>query len=459
MKRTGYYRFFLLSILLTVGLFPLTAHALFSFGKKPYLAKVGDEVITVEEFVDAINRLHKSNKVGEALSKRTSFERPDFALFLEDLIDEKLMVVEALRLGLDREEWYRERLKTYIINLSLTRLRKEEVLDKVKVEDGEIERYYREELKKEGEIPEGERKRIRKILMDRKIKAREREFFKELRERADIRIDKEALKRLSEKDKDMVVAHVNGKPVKGEEVVRMIKEKKLQMDDKTKRDILDKIILYRLLDEEALKRGYTEEKEIKRKIKAYRERLLKRLFKAGVVAPLVKVEEKEIMEYYDRNRERFRRPDMVNLRAIPVSTREEAEAIMEELKEGADFSYLARTRSINTALREKGGEMGWVPINTLSPEIVRAVEDAKEGDIIGPFRSGHDYIVVEFMGLKKGGYRPLKEVRGEIDRTIGRKKFKKVLKDYLTRLRKVVPIKINKRELKRLEEAYGGNGS
>ncbi len=448
----------LLAFLITLFLLSPRAYALWPFGK-PYLAKVGDEVITVDDFMEAMGRLHKSGKVGKALAERRSFEKPDFYLFLQDLIDEKLMVVEALRLGLDREQWYKDKLQTYILNLSLSRLREDEVLKKVKVEEGEIERYYREELKKEGEIPEEEKRRIRKILLDRKIKEREEEFFKELRERADIEIDDKALERLTEKDKDLVVARVNGKPIKGLEVLRKAKEKKVSLNDKTKREILDKLILYKLLDEEALRRGYTREKGIKKKIKVYKEELLKKMFKAGVVAPLIKVDEKEILEYYNRNKENYRKPDRVRLRAIVVATEEEARKLVQELKEGADFAYLARTRSINTALKERGGEMGWILANTLSPEIARAVKDAREGDILGPFKAGHDYVVIEFLGVKKGDYKPLEEVRQEIDRKIGREKFKKALKEYLSKLREVIPVRINERELKRLEEVYGKRGS
>ncbi len=448
----------LLAFLITLFLLSPRAYALWPFGK-PYLAKVGDEVITVDDFMEAMGRLHKSGKVGKALAERRSFEKPDFYLFLQDLIDEKLMVVEALRLGLDREQWYKDKLQTYILNLSLSRLREDEVLKKVKVEEGEIERYYREELKKEGEISEEEKRRIRKILLDRKIKEREEEFFKELRERADIEIDDKALERLTEKDKDLVVARVNGKPIKGLEVLRKAKEKKVSLNDKTKREILDKLILYKLLDEEALRRGYTREKGIKKKIKVYKEELLKKMFKAGVVAPLIKVDEKEILEYYNRNKENYRKPDRVRLRAIVVATEEEARKLVQELKEGADFAYLARTRSINTALKERDGEMGWILANTLSPEIARAVKDAREGDILGPFKAGHDYVVIEFLGVKKGDYKPLEEVRQEIDRKIGREKFKKALKEYLSKLREVIPVRINERELKRLEEVYGKRGS
>ncbi|HLA51401.1 MAG TPA: hypothetical protein VJZ92_04030, partial [Thermodesulfobacteriota bacterium] len=45
------------------GFWPFTAKK-----KEIYIAKIGDEVITRDEFVAEINKLHTSNRVGKSLS-------------------------------------------------------------------------------------------------------------------------------------------------------------------------------------------------------------------------------------------------------------------------------------------------------------------------------------------------------------------------------------------------------
>src|SRR3990172_5351532 len=56
-----------------------------------YLAKVGDVVITTDEFIEEMNRLHTTDRVGEALSKEKVFLVQDYRKFLNELVDNKLM--------------------------------------------------------------------------------------------------------------------------------------------------------------------------------------------------------------------------------------------------------------------------------------------------------------------------------------------------------------------------------
>ena len=62
------------------------------------------------------------------------------------------------------------------------------------------------------------------------------------------------------------------------------------------------------------------------------------------------------------------------------------------------------------------------------------------------------FAVVEFQSLETGGYKPLDDLKIDIDRIIGQEKFKKQLTEYLTRLRETVPVKINQKELNLINE-------
>ncbi|MEK7841062.1 MAG: SurA N-terminal domain-containing protein, partial [Deltaproteobacteria bacterium] len=79
------------------GFWPFT-----SLKKEVYIAKVVDEIITKDEFLNEINKLHKSSRAGNALSEQSSFAMQDVGRFLNELIDNKLMTIEARNLGLDK---------------------------------------------------------------------------------------------------------------------------------------------------------------------------------------------------------------------------------------------------------------------------------------------------------------------------------------------------------------------
>jgi parvulin-like peptidyl-prolyl isomerase len=478
----------LLVIIGLIVLLPRDSSALWPFSsqkqksKEPYLARVGDEIITPAEFNEAVRKLHMSKRVGKALGEQKGFAMQDLSVFLDELIDNKLMVMEAESIGLDKERDFVAKLDNYTLNLFLNRLRQEEVYDKVKVEDSEIEEYYYEQLSKEEEekaleeadkqeedvvkeedkeedkkeeppkITPEERGAIKKGLVDQKVRERSKEYFAQLRRKARVKVDEKVLTSISRDNPELLeraVAYVNGEAVTGNEFFKAIGGRELK-DLEARRNALDRLVLHKLLDKEAMGRGYEKDPAFKKMIRSHREKLLIDRFKRKVVAPLVKVEEEDILEYYKVNKERIRDPERIALKGIRVIDLEESKSIAEELKNGADFSFLAREKSEDPS-GKKGGDMGRLPANMFSADILGAFRGAAEGDIIGPFQLKGGYWVFEFRGIEKGPYIPLERARKEINRAIGKDRYNSVLNDYLKRLRVAVPVDINKTELKRLE--------
>lgn len=490
----------------SLGFWPFTSKS-----KGPYIVKIGDEIITKEEFIEAVNNLHKSGRVGKALSEERSFVKQDFGKFLDEIIDDKLMVVEAVNLRLDKEAEVISKMDNYILNLSLDRLRQDEILNKVKVDNKEIEDYYQEQLKKKEEekkkaqenankekadkekidavkveekkeepkkedvkkedkeeeakkeettqhkeeskqMSSADREVIRKGFFDIKAKAREKEYFALVRQRAKVKINDEVLRDLSfEKTElmDKAVAEVNGETILGIDLLGNLSGSQA-MDEVTKKEMLDRLILYKTLDQEAMNRGYEEEDEIQIKIKKYREQILIDQFKRKAILPAVKVGENDILESYKANQEKYKESDRVNLRMIHVLHEKEAKDVFSELKKGADFSYLAKEKSIDPS-KEKGGDIGWVPVNQLPEDTKKAIVEAKQGDMLGPFQISAGYVIIKLLGFEKGGYIPLEKVRNEIDKTIGREKFNSTLKMYIKQLRETISIEINQRELDNIQ--------
>src|SRR3989338_10989127 len=84
--------------------------------KEVYIARVGDEIITKDEFLNKIDKLHTSSRVGRNLSEQTSFAMQDFGKFLNELIDNKLMIIEARNLGLDKEAAFIMLMDNFALN-------------------------------------------------------------------------------------------------------------------------------------------------------------------------------------------------------------------------------------------------------------------------------------------------------------------------------------------------------
>jgi hypothetical protein len=80
-------------------------------------------------------------------------------------------------------------------------------------------------------------------------------------------------------------------------------------------------------------------------------------------------------------------------RHILVETEAEADDIIEQLEDGADFAELASS-SIDTASAEVGGDLGCNPAGTFVDEFDEAIADAEPGDILGPVETEFGFHVI-----------------------------------------------------------------
>ncbi|EBH0779355.1 peptidylprolyl isomerase SurA [Salmonella enterica] len=77
----------------------------------------------------------------------------------------------------------------------------------------------------------------------------------------------------------------------------------------------------------------------------------------------------------------------------------QAESIVEEARNGADFGKLAITYSAGQQAL-KGGQMGWGRIQELPGIFAQALSTAKKGDIVGPIRSGVGFHILKVNDLR-----------------------------------------------------------
>ncbi|EJA7828448.1 peptidylprolyl isomerase SurA [Salmonella enterica] len=77
----------------------------------------------------------------------------------------------------------------------------------------------------------------------------------------------------------------------------------------------------------------------------------------------------------------------------------QAESIVEEARNGADFGKLAITYSADQQAL-KGGQMGWGRIQELPGIFAQALSTAKKGHIVGPIRSGVGFHILKVNDLR-----------------------------------------------------------
>jgi len=130
-------------------------------------------------------------------------------------------------------------------------------------------------------------------------------------------------------------------------------------------------------------------------VEAYRRQLRTELLIAKLVNREVRstvvISADEVQHYYEQHADDFSLPERVRLRQIflaaPAASKEEheskrarAQAILEQLRSGAEFDQLARRYSNGPEARE-GGALGWFAPGSLMPQLDRVAFGLQDGQI------------------------------------------------------------------------------
>lgn len=98
--------------------------------------------------------------------------------------------------------------------------------------------------------------------------------------------------------------------------------------------------------------------------------------------------------------------EQVKVRHILVESQDKANALLAQIRGGANFAELATANSRDTLSAPQGGSLDWSPRGINLPEFENAVWNAKPGDLLGPIQTQLGFHIVLIEGRE---VRPLSE--------------------------------------------------
>lgn len=198
---------------------------------------------------------------------------------------------------------------------------------------------------------------------------------------------------------------------------------------KTKEKLLENMLKERILVQRARQIGLEEDENVSSQIKASIEEVRKEreekikistqqaLIDAGMKVEIydkVKLSEEEIAEYYKENKEEFIKDEEYHLRHILVETLEEAEAILEKIRGGADFAELAKEKSLCPS-KEKGGDLGFIARGITVKPFEDAAFTLKPGEISEVVKTQFGYHIIKLEEISPERQKTLEEAKVEIE--------------------------------------------
>lgn len=201
--------------------------------------------------------------------------------------------------------------------------------------------------------------------------------------------------------------------------------------------VFQELLLKRYIDFENWKEGL-------------RQQLLIEKIIAKASESITPVSSSETKRYFDSHQNEFKHAQMVKLRQIVTSTRDEAEKIAGLLATGQDMEELARKYS-KAPEAENGGEVGWVSKGELEEYIEGVIFSLPVGKTSPIIKTTYGYHIFEVLSKRPEGFKTLPESIAEIEKKLMLQKKDSFYRGWLKELRSLFPVLVNHGLLRTLE--------
>ena len=220
-----------------------------------------------------------------------------------------------------------------------------------------------------------------------------------------------------------------------------------QLPPATQKKIVQQAIERHLLAEKAIKSGIENDSEFKKALAGIKNDLALELWMKKIYSG-VKVDEKSIKDYFNKNADKFVKPSRAKARHILLKTKKEAENVIAKLKglKGEaltkKFVELAKTKSTGPS-GKNGGELGWFNKRQMVKPFSDATFALKPGEITTtPVKTQFGYHVILLENKEIGKKATLAEVKPQIENALKMEKFRKKVSGIAKELKKGAKISI-----------------
>ncbi|XBS70833.1 peptidylprolyl isomerase [Acerihabitans sp. KWT182] len=121
------------------------------------------------------------------------------------------------------------------------------------------------------------------------------------------------------------------------------------------------------------------------------------------------VSDAEVQAYYDQHKDQFTQPARKRYSIIQSKTEADADAILAQLKQGADFAALAKEKSTDVISAKNGGDIGWMEADSTVDELKQANLNDK-GQLSGVIASSVGYLIARLDDVQPAQVKPLSDV-------------------------------------------------
>lgn len=148
-----------------------------------------------------------------------------------------------------------------------------------------------------------------------------------------------------------------------------------------------------------------------------------------------KVSDKEIADYYAKNKARFAQPERRDLRIVFTEGKAKADQARAALASGGSFKDVAKRFSEDPASKDQGGVLLQQPKEQLEPALAEAAFAAERGELSGPVKTEFGFYVFRVQKITKASQQTLAQAKETIKQLLVSEKQQKALDEFVNDFR------------------------
>ncbi|NIP42003.1 MAG: hypothetical protein GWO41_18305 [candidate division Zixibacteria bacterium] len=313
---------------------------------------------------------------------------------------------------------------------------------------------------------------ISRIQAEKKARV-QNEFYDELFEEADIKINEETAEfiydkaatlypdviggvpfrkntfnpqDLAEYERNMILATYNGGEVTlGDYLNQTARWNDNQRPPFNETENLKKAVfnlkLMDLLQQKAQNMKLSETVDYKDAVRFFRDQIMAAKMKELIVEEKAFVSEDEVAEYYREHADEYVIPKKLHVKEIMVETEAEAEEIYNQLQVGDDFDSFAENTIRPTAVNSKG-DLGFISEFNF-PTLFAQANQLEIGEFSEPFPVGDNWSIVTLVAVRDQQVKLFDEVATQVQTELENKKKETALQEWMAENKDRFDIDVN----------------
>lgn len=161
-----------------------------------------------------------------------------------------------------------------------------------------------------------------------------------------------------------------------------------------------------------------------------RNQLILQKLQAKITKEKGKVTDKDVQDYYNKNKAQFTQPETRGLHVVLTKTEAKAKAAKAELDKGAKFATVAKKYSVDQVTRNAGGKLSGVAKGQQERGLETAAFGAKKDELVGPVKTESGWYIVRVDNITPAKVTPFDKVKDLLKQQVTAQKQQTAFTDW-----------------------------